>query len=79
MMMMMMMMMNCFCGMAELQKLFSLISSWEHCQRSSPLQISDTLQAGYEAVLNLSSGLVTPWCHMHNYAEFNGDVHFFRF
>ena len=30
------MMMNCFCGMVDLQNAFSLISSWDHCQRSSP-------------------------------------------
>ena len=38
-----MMMMNCFCGMVDRQKAFSLISSWDHCQRSSPLQISDAV------------------------------------
>ena len=43
MMMMMMMMMNCFCGLVDRRKAFSLISSRDHCQRSSPLQISDTL------------------------------------
>ena len=32
-----MMMMNCFCGMVEQQKAFSLISSQDHCQISSPL------------------------------------------
>ena len=45
---MMMMMMKCFCGMVDQQKAFSLISSQDHCQRSSPLRISDMLQAGYE-------------------------------
>ena len=40
--MMMMMMMNCFCGMADRRKAFSLISSRDHCQRSSPSRISDT-------------------------------------
>ena len=34
--------MNCFCGMVDGRKAFSLISSWDHCQRSSPLQISYT-------------------------------------
>ena len=29
---MMMMMINCFCGMVDWQKAFSLISSWDHCQ-----------------------------------------------
>ena len=33
---MMMMMMNCFCGMVDWRKVFSLISSRDHCQRSSP-------------------------------------------
>ena len=51
-------MMNCFCGMAEQQKVFSLISSRDHFQRSSPLQISDKLQAGFEPMQNLSSGSV---------------------
>ena len=41
-------MMNCFCGMVDWQKVFSLVSSQDHCQGSSPLQISDTLWAGYE-------------------------------
>ena len=51
-------MMNCFCGMADLQKAFSLISSWDHCQRSSPSRISHILWAGFEPAQNLSSGLV---------------------
>ena len=40
-MMMMMMIMNSFCGMVDRRKAFSLISSQDHCQRSSPSQISD--------------------------------------
>ena len=36
----MMMMMNCFYGMVDRRKTFSLISSWDHCQRSSPSRIS---------------------------------------
>ena len=51
-------MMNCFCGMADQRKVFSLISSRDHYQRSSPSRISDTLQAGFEPVQNLSSGSV---------------------
>ena len=47
MMMMMMMTVNCFCGMVVRRKAFSLISSWDDCQRSSPLRISDTLRAGF--------------------------------
>ena len=58
MMMMMMMMMNCFCGLVDQRKVFSLIFSTDHCQRSSPSQISDTLRAGFEPAQNLSSGLV---------------------
>ena len=54
----MMMMMNCFCGMVDGRKTFSVISSQSHCQRSSPSQISDTPRAGFEPAQNLSSGLV---------------------
>ena len=53
----MMMMMNCFCGMVDRRKPFSLISSQDHCQRSSPSRISDTPRAGFEPAQNLSSGL----------------------
>ena len=56
-MMMMMMMMNCFCGMVDRPKTLSLVSSRDHCQRSSPSQISDTPQVGFEPAQNLSSGL----------------------
>ena len=42
MMMMMMMMIDCF-GMVDQRKAFSLISSWYHCQRSSPLWIWHTM------------------------------------
>ena len=58
MMMMMMMMMNCFCDMVDRRKAFSLISSSDHCQRSSPWRIFDTPRAGFEPVQNLSSGFV---------------------
>ena len=47
-----------FCGMVDRRKAFRLISSRDHCQRSSPSQISDTQQAGFEPAQNLSSGLV---------------------
>ena len=67
------MMMNCFCGMVDRRKAFSLISSRDHCQRSSPSRISDTPRAGFEPAQNLSSDLVewscavvittTPWRH----------------
>ena len=59
---MMMMMMNCFCGMVDQRKAFSLISSRDHCQRSSPSRISDTPGAGFEPAQNLSSGLVEWVC-----------------
>ena len=62
MMMMMVMVMNCFCGMVDQQKEFSLISSRDHCQGSSPSQISDTPPAGFEPAQNLSSGLVEWSC-----------------
>ena len=51
-------MMNRFCGMVDGRKVISLISSQDHCQRSSPLQISDTPRAGFEPAQNLSSDLV---------------------
>ena len=39
---MMMMMMNCFCGMVNRRNTFSLISSRDDCQTSSPSRISNT-------------------------------------
>ena len=61
-MMMMMMMMNCFCGMVDRWKAFSLISSQDYCQRSSPSWISNKPQAGFEPAQHLSSGLVEWSC-----------------
>ena len=52
------MVMNCFCGMVDRRKAFSLISSRDHCQRSSPSRISDAPRAGFKPAQNLSSGLV---------------------
>ena len=73
MMMMMMMMMSCFCGMVDQRKVFILISSRDHCQRSSPSRISDMPRAGFELEQNLSSSFAegscavvittTPRCH----------------
>ena len=57
-MMMMKMMINC--GMVDQQKVFLLISSLDHGQRSSPSQICDMPRAGFEPVQHLSSGL-TEW------------------
>ena len=62
MMMMMMMMMNCFCGMVDRRKAISLISSRDHCQRSSPSSISYKPRAGFETAQNLSSGFVEWSC-----------------
>ena len=45
-----------FCGMVDRRKVFSLISSRDHRQRSSPSRISDTPRAGFELAQNLSSG-----------------------
>ena len=61
-MMMTMMMMNCFCGMVDRRKAFSIISSRGRRQRSSPPRISDMLRAGFEPAQNLSSGLVERGC-----------------
>ena len=56
-----MIMMNCFCGMVDRRKDY-LIFSLDHCQRSSTLRISDTPQARYEPVHNLSSCCVEWSC-----------------
>lgn len=45
------MIMNCFYRMADQWKTLSQ----EHCQRFSPSQISDMLQAGSEPAQNISS------------------------
>ena len=60
--MIMMMMINCFCGMVDRRKAFSLISSRDHCQRSSPSRISDMPRAGFEPAQGLSSGLLEWSC-----------------
>ena len=52
------MVMNCFRGMVDRQKTFSLIYNQEHCQGYSALQISDTPQAGFKTVKNPSSDFV---------------------
>ena len=88
-MMMMIMMINCFCGMVDRRKAFSLISSWDHCQSSSPSRISDTTRAGFEPAQNLSSGLVgwsctvvitsTPWRHKFNCLVWQLYIYTFHF
>ena len=45
-----------FCGMVDQRKVFSLISSRDHCQRSSPSRTSDTPRAGFKPAQNLASG-----------------------
>ena len=70
-----MMMMNCFCGMVDRRKAFTLISSQDHCQRSSPLWISDTPQAGFEPAQNLSSGLVEWSCAVILISSLTGQSH----
>ena len=57
------MMMNYFCGMVDRRKALSFLSSWDHCQRFSPLKISCTPRAGFEFLQNLSSGFVS---RLHN-------------
>ena len=49
-------MMNCICGMVDQRKVFSLISSLDHYQRSSPSWISDRPTAEFELVQNQISG-----------------------
>ena len=51
-----MIMMNCFCDIFDQQKVFSLMSSRNQCQRSSPLWISGMLQVVFKPVPNLSLG-----------------------
>ena len=55
-------MMNCFCGMVDQWKTFSLISNQDHCQRSSQSQISNMPQIGFEPAPNLISGFVEWSC-----------------
>ena len=62
MMMMMMMMKNGFCGMVDQRKVYSLISSQNHYQRSLPSWISHTPRAGFEPVQNINLGLVEWRC-----------------
>ena len=58
----MMVMMNCFCGMVDQRKAFSLISNQDHCSPCSLWRISDTTRAGFDPVQNLSSKVVQQ-CH----------------
>ena len=60
--------------MVDQRKAFRLTSSWDHCQRSSPSGISNSLQAEFDPAQNLSSGLscavlitTIPRCHKCEY------------
>ena len=55
-------MMIYFCGMVDWHKALSFFFCWNDCQRFSPLQISNTLQAGFEPVQNPSCGFVEWSC-----------------
>ena len=55
MMMMMMIMMNRFCDVVDRQKVFGLISSRNHWQRSSTSRISNKSRAGFDPAQNRSS------------------------
>ena len=48
-----------FLCMVDKGKAFSLVSIGDHCQRSSPLRISDMLRVGFEPAQNLNSGFAT--------------------
>ena len=52
---MMMIMMNCFCGMVDRRKAFSLISSRDHCQRSSSSRISLSISCEVHAYWSIKS------------------------
>ena len=56
------MMINYFYGMVDQRKAFGLLSSRDHCQRSSSLWISNMPQAGFEPAQNLSSAFVEWSC-----------------
>ena len=56
------MMMNCCCGMVDWRKVFNVISIWDHCQRFSLSQISDTPPGGLEPAENQSIGFVELGC-----------------
>ena len=53
---------NCFCGMVDQRKTFSLMFSRDHCPRSWPSRISVTSRAKFEPAQNPSSGLVEWSC-----------------
>ena len=71
------MMMNCFFGMVDQRKAFSLVSSQDHYQRSSPSLIFNTPRAGFEPAQNPSSGLVDEFvqqCNQFFYISICGNL-----
>ena len=59
----MIMMMICFVVWLTDERRLALFP-YDHCQRSSPSQISDTTPAGFKPTQNLSSGLVERSCEV---------------
>ena len=57
-----MMMMNYFCGMVDQWKVFTFISSRDHCQSFSPSRISNMPWARLESAQNLNSDFVEWGC-----------------
>ena len=55
-------MMDCFCGMVDRGKAFSLISSRDHCHISSSSRISNATRAGFGPAQDMSSGFVEWRC-----------------
>ena len=53
-----------FCGMVDRRKVFSFISRCDHCQRFSPLRISNTPRTGFEPAQNPNSGLMEWSCEV---------------
>ena len=58
---------NCICGMVDQRKVFSVISSRDHYQRSSPPWISDTPTAESEHAQNQISGFDEWSCAVETY------------
>ena len=59
-------MVNCFCGMFNRCKACSLISSWDHSQRSLPSWISNTARACIWACVELCSSMLRYWPRLPN-------------
>ena len=72
----MMIMMNCLCSINDQQKAFNLISSRDHCQRSSPSWIFDTPRAELKIIFTWSWSTHSEEFHkeglLKNFTEFTG-------